>query len=141
MLSGSRAAAEDLVQESLLAAHQRWDRIGGYDDPAAWARKVIANRACSMGRRRSVEQRYLDRRGTDAERSLLPELPSESAHLWAEVRRLPKRQAQVVALTAMLSLSLAEVASMLGISKESANTHMRRARATLAERLAVPTDG
>ena len=65
-----------------------------------------------------------------------PDLPSPAAELWAAVRTLPKRQAQVVALHYLDGLSLAEVGSVLGVSKDSANTHLRRARQTLAEQLA-----
>jgi DNA-directed RNA polymerase specialized sigma24 family protein len=35
-LSGSRTAAEELVQEAFLAAHRRRSDISRYDDPAAW---------------------------------------------------------------------------------------------------------
>ena len=39
-LSGSRHAAEELAQDAFLAAHRAWGRIGGYDDPGAWVRRV-----------------------------------------------------------------------------------------------------
>jgi RNA polymerase sigma factor (sigma-70 family) len=64
-------------------------------------------------------------------------LRSETEWLWAEVRRLPRRQVQVVALTYVEGLSMPEIARVLGISKESVNTHLRRARGTLARLIEI----
>ena len=42
VLSGSRAAAEELAaQDSFMAAHRRWDTISQYDDPTAWGRMQV----------------------------------------------------------------------------------------------------
>lgn len=46
VLSGSRTAAGELAQNAFLAAHRSWDRIGCYDDPAAWVRRVCATGPC-----------------------------------------------------------------------------------------------
>ena len=64
-----------------------------------------------------------------------PEMPSDSEWIWSMVRRLPRRQAQVVALYYFDGLSMSEIGNVLEISKESVNTHLRRARATLAGEL------
>jgi DNA-directed RNA polymerase specialized sigma24 family protein len=37
-------AAADAVQEAFIEADRRWRRIGRYDDPAAWVRRVALNR-------------------------------------------------------------------------------------------------
>ena len=39
-LSGSRIAAEDLAQEAFIAAHQQWEKVGRYESPGAWVRRV-----------------------------------------------------------------------------------------------------
>lgn len=49
-------------------------------------------------------------------------------------------QIQVIALRYVEELTLAEIASILRCSKESVNTHLRRARATLARRLQLEED-
>ena len=54
-LSGSRSVAEDLAQDALLAAYRRWDEVSQLDDPGAWVRRVVANRAVSQIRRRVSE--------------------------------------------------------------------------------------
>src|SRR5512132_3849516 len=60
-LSGSRWAAEDIAQDAFVVAHRQWDRVGGYDDPGAWVRRVAANLAVSAVRRRLAEARALVR--------------------------------------------------------------------------------
>jgi len=39
-MTGSRAEAEDCVQEAYARAWQRWDKVSGYGDPEAWVRTV-----------------------------------------------------------------------------------------------------
>ena len=133
VLSGSRSAAEELAQDAFLAAHRRWDRISAYEDPAAWVRRVCANRAVSALRRRLSEGRALTRLGS---RRVLPdELPAPSAAFWRAVRELPARQAQVVALHYLEDRSVADVAHVLGCAEGTVKAHLHRARRTLATTL------
>ena len=53
--TGSPAVAEELAQEAMLRAHQRWSRVGGYDIPAAWVRRVALNLAHNTRARRRSE--------------------------------------------------------------------------------------
>ena len=80
-LSGSRWAAEDIAQDAFVVAHQQWGRIGGYDDPGAWVRRVAANLAVSAVRRRLAEARALVRlAGRRAPSSI--DLPAEDGDFW-----------------------------------------------------------
>ncbi|HVM02180.1 MAG TPA: sigma-70 family RNA polymerase sigma factor [Acidimicrobiales bacterium] len=138
VLSGSRTAAEELAQEAFLAAHRSWDRIGRYDDPAAWVRRVCANRAVSVVRRRASEARALVRLG--ARRAVPDELPADSAEFWRAVRRLPRRQAQVVALHYLEDRPVDEVAAILGVAGGTVKAHLHRARRALARELGCQVD-
>jgi len=138
VLSGSRIAAEDLAQDGFLAAYRRWDEIGMYDNPGAWVRRAVANRSVSAIRRRVVEAKALPK--LVRSEVFLPDLSVESADVWRAVRRLPKRQAQVVALFYLEDLPLQDIGSILDLSTETVRTHLRRARKTLARRLAVMED-
>ena len=134
-LSRSRLGAEDLAQDALVAAYRRWDEVGRLDQPAAWVRKVVANNAWSFLRRAKAEVRAMTRAVVSSGWSQLPRLPDTSVETWEEAARLPKRQAQVVALYYVAGMTMPEIAELLDCSKETVNTHLRRARATLAERL------
>ena len=56
-LTGDLGAAEDLAQEALEAAWRQWGRVGGYDRPGTWARRVVATRAAGRIRRSGRERR------------------------------------------------------------------------------------
>ncbi len=138
-LSGSRAAAEDLAQEAFLAAHRQWDKVGSYDKPQAWVRRVVANMSVSLFRRKMREAKALARmRGSEA---YLPALPAEDEEFWRHVRALPKRQAQVIALHYLEDRSVADIAEVLDCAENTVKVHLHKGRARLAERLGLELGG
>ena len=84
-LSGNRPGAEDIAQEAFLRAHRDWHRVGGYQHPGAWVRRVAVNLATSAVRRRLIEARALARLGARQEPALA-ELPASGADFWRAVR-------------------------------------------------------
>lgn len=133
-LSGSRWAAEDLAQEAFIAAHEKWDRIGEYESPGAWVRRVVANMAVSLYRKRASEARAMTRMAVRRQEPL-PELDVEDAEFWAHVRALPRRQAQAIALHYLEDRPVTEVADILDCSPSTAKVHLHKGRRRLAERL------
>lgn len=131
-LSGA-ANADDIAQDAMVTAYERWDAVCAYDSPSAWVRQVCANRAVSILRRRAAEGRALLRLGSRRQEAAV--LSEDTEEFWAEVRRLPKRQAQSVALFYVYDQSVAEVARTLGCSEGSIKVHLSRGRAALAARL------
>jgi RNA polymerase sigma factor (sigma-70 family) len=137
-LCGSRSAAEELVQEAFLAAHRRWERIGAYDDPSAWLRRVVVNQSLSAVRRRVAEARAMARLGG---RRVLPDtLPERDEAVWRAVRALPDRQAQAVALYYVDDQSVAEIAEILRCAEGTVKAHLHKARQSLARVLAPGVD-
>jgi len=132
-LSGSRAAAEELAQEAFLAAHRRWDEISRYDDPGAWLRRVVVNQSVSGVRRRIAERRALARLGS--QRVLPSVLPDEDEEVWAAVRALPQRQAQVVALFYVDDRSVGDIARILECAEGTVKAHLHAARQALVRKL------
>lgn len=131
----SGTAAEDLAQESFVAAHRHWGRIGGYDDPGAWVRRVLINRATSFQRRLGAEWRAFNRLGQRADERTVPELTPQATEVWEEVRRLPRRQAQATVLHYVDQLSIEEIGEVMGCSSGAVKSHLHRARNRLSERL------
>lgn len=141
-LSGSRAASEDLAQEAFIAAHGNWDKIGSYEKPEAWVRRVVSNLSVSSFRRRATEMKALTRlAGFRNETTVLPTLPSEAEEFWSHVRKLPKRQAQAIALHYLEDLSVVEIAEILECSPNTVKVHLFKGRQKLADRHGVDMGG
>lgn len=96
-LTGSREVAEDLTQEAFLRAHRDWGDVGTMHSPGGWVRRVALNLARSRWRRLQAETTTRLRFGSpDQVTAPVPETDVDG--FWREVRRLPSRQAQAVAL-------------------------------------------
>jgi len=130
-LTGDWNVAEDLTQDAFGAAHRHWEEI---ENPAAWVRRVVANRAASHWRRRAREAAALTRL---AARPVPVELAPEYDEFWTHVRALPRRQAQVIALHYVDDRSVAEIAAVLGIADGTVKATLSHARAALAKSLAL----
>lgn len=134
-LARDTSVAEDLVQEAFISAHNRWDRVSQYDSPRAWVRRVLINKATSVRRRLRAELRAIARIGPPDPGP--PDLSPETNEVWIEVRRLPRRQQQAVALHYVGQLSMAEIADAMGCSQGAVKSHLHRAREALRESLAA----
>ena len=139
-LSGSRWAAEDLAQEAFLRAHRDWDRVGTFDHPGAWVRRVAINLAMSRLRRLAAETRAL-RRFTGGSPVAFPAPEPETDRFWGTVRSLPRRQAQVVALHYLEDRPVAEIAEILGVAEGAVKTALFKARRNLEARLGTSEGG
>jgi RNA polymerase sigma-70 factor (ECF subfamily) len=138
VLTGRMSVAEELTQDAFLSAYRNWDRIGGYEDPGGWIRRVLSHASTSWWRRRSRELRVVTR--LHHERAAVLELPESDEQVLGAVRNLASRQREVVALVLLEDRSVADTAEILGCSEETVRTHLRRGRAALAEMLRLPVD-
>lgn len=138
-LVGRRDVAEELVQDALLCAHDRWEVLQQYDRPDAWLRRVLLNRCTSWHRRRLAEGRLLVRLRSEVPRTV--ELTEEDGELWRALRSLPRRQAEVLALVVVEDRSVSEVALVLECGEATVRTHLRRGRLRLAELLGAAGRG
>ena len=121
LMTGSTAAAEDMVQEAFAKLHLRWGRV---DEPAAWLRTVVMNSAKNELRRSSVRRRFLERNGPRAVTAHLDQPVNEIVH---SLRRLPARQRAVVVLRYYEDLPEAEIAELLGIRLGTVKSSLHRA--------------
>jgi RNA polymerase sigma factor (sigma-70 family) len=132
-LTGSWPAAEDATQEAFLRAHRDWDRIGRYDHPGAWVRRVVANLVASAFRRRLAEARALVRLA--ARRDPTQATDPADVDFWRAVRALPRRQAQTIALFYLEDWATVEISRVLGCTEATVRGHLYKGRQALASRL------
>jgi RNA polymerase sigma factor (sigma-70 family) len=135
VLCGRRVVAEEVAQDAFVQAYRRWSVVSGYGDPGAWVRRVAVNLATSTLRRRTREARALARLA--ARRTAPAELVVANEAFWEAVRRLPKRQAQCVALHYLEDRPVADVAALLDIAEATVRGYLHQGRAALAVSLDV----
>jgi RNA polymerase sigma-70 factor (ECF subfamily) len=136
---GRRAEAEDILQMSYLAILEGDARFGGRSSLRTWLFSVIQNHARSRWRRARSSLQALARLAvlsTVAEAHDDPaDGATEQARVLAALRALPRRQGQLLDLVFYRDLSIAEAASVLGISLGTARMHYERAKAAMRQRL------
>jgi len=137
LVSGSRAAAEDSVQEALARAWERSERGERIEHLTAWVMKVALNLVRSGFRRLRVERAARER--------LAARLPGESSvdvevDLARALAALPRRQREATVLRYYLDMDVREVARVLGIQEGTAKTTLFRARQALAATLGEEDD-
>jgi len=140
-ITGSRAVAEEVAQEALFVAHRRWSRVASLDRPDLWVRRVATNLCISQWRRRIVEHRANERHAHVSPARVSTDHEGPDDQLWAEVRRLPRRQAAALSLHYVDQLSTAEIGDVLGCSASTVQTHLARGRAALRDRLQTTEGG
>jgi RNA polymerase sigma-70 factor (ECF subfamily) len=136
---GDRAEAQDVVQEAFVRAWQRWAKIGDYDDPVAWVRRVAWNLATSRHRRIAVVRRFVSRsRPPDHQPAANP----DRVALVMALRQLPEKQRRALVLHYLADLSVAEIARDIGAAEGTVKSWLHRGRAELARQLSDgDTDG
>ncbi|KIF78684.1 RNA polymerase [Streptomyces sp. 150FB] len=126
VLTGSREAAEDLVQETLERACRRWRTIAAKDAPDAYVRRIMVNLANDRWRRfrRVVPQRDTgdDRPAPGDEYGRI----DSRDQLVRALQRLPIGMRTVVVLRYFHDLSDAEIAEDLRISPSAVRSQITR---------------
>lgn len=138
---GSLQDAEDLVQETLLAA---WRGLDGFEQRASlrtWLYRIATNRSLNLlrdrGRRPPLAAPQSPEPTREPEPLWLDPYPYEAregiglAFLTA-LQRLPPRQRAVLVLRDVLGFRAGEVAEMLDISQSAVTSALHRARSGTA---------
>ena len=125
---GDRGDAEDVAQEALARAHLRWMRLR--ERPEGWIVTVATNLSIDRHRRR----RRLTGLGTEP-LALVDVHQAERIDLARALRRLPRRQREVVVLRYLADWSESDVARALGISAGAVKSHASRGLDALRQHL------
>ena len=125
---GDRLLAEELAQEALARAIERWPRVGSMASPEAWTYRTAFNLARSSFRRAAAERRARARVGASP-----PALPDQAEVVAVRdaVHALPARQRQVVIARFYAGLDVAETARVLGCREGTVKAHTFKALGNL----------
>ncbi len=122
LLTGSRPAAEDLVQDSFIRVQPRFASL---DTPAAYLRRTVTNACYSWHRRRQREQLHAV--------EVREEAPPEHDELWDALAKLAPRRRAALVMRYYLDLSEADIAAALGCRRGTVKSLTHRGLADLRE--------
>ncbi|GAA0896495.1 RNA polymerase sigma factor [Virgisporangium aurantiacum] len=126
--TGDLDQAHELVQEAFCRAFARWSKLQGYDDPAAWVRRVAFNLANSRWRRLKTAAAYLRKQRVE---HVVGPSPDRVTAI-AAIALLPENQRRAVVLHYLADLSVAEIADQEGVAVGTVKSWLHRGRAALA---------
>ncbi|MEV0979171.1 sigma-70 family RNA polymerase sigma factor [Streptomyces sp. NPDC049915] len=133
--------AEELAQDALVAALERWPRDGVPDNPGAWLTTTARRRAVDLIRRRENHTRKLQEIGRGLDTTVPPEEPADPDDIDDDLLRLvfttchPVLSAEArIALTLRLlgGLTTAEIARAFLVPEPTVAQRIVRAKRTLA---------
>lgn len=127
LLTGDRAAAEDVAQEAFLRAASR---LGALRDEAAfpaYLHRAVVNQVRNRARRLRLERGRTEPAPPPYD---LPDVATRD-RLWGALQRLPHRQRAALVLRFYLDLSEADVADRLGCRPGTVKSATARGLATL----------
>ncbi len=141
VLTNDRGLAEDVVQEVLIRAHQRWTQIESLDQPEAYVRRMIVNEFYSWRRKwaRVIPRPAEEFADHDARTEPIADHANTVADrrtLLGEIAKLPRKQRAVLVLRYYEGLPDAEIATTLGCSATTVRGYAFRALKSLRVELA-----
>jgi len=138
LLVDDRETGEDVVQEAFAALHRRWPALTDREAALSYLRSCVLNGSRSVLRRRRTV-----RRNPHPDAGVLTVEPADGRVLLAEehraviaaLRRLPRRQREVIVLRYWSELTEAQVAATLGISLGAVKSNAFHGRQAIAAAL------
>jgi RNA polymerase sigma-70 factor (sigma-E family) len=130
-LVGDRHLGEDLLQDVLARLALRWSSVRRADNLDGYVHKALVNTATSWRRRRSWNERPVDRL---PDRSTVD--PTYDDEVLQALLALPPRQRAVVVLRHYADQSEQQVAALMGSSVGTVKSQHAKAVARLRELLA-----
>lgn len=125
LVIGSRAAAEDVVQDSFLRLRSTSTELA---DPVRYLRRIVLNEARQVLRRRVIERRHLP-----SEPGFV--LPPELDETWQVLGALPEKRRVALVLRYYEDQSFAEIARLMDCRESTARSLVHRGLKSLRRKL------
>lgn len=133
LLTGDPAESEDLVQEAMARAYERWAEIARMASPAGYVYRTAANLHHRRALRRAVFARLSRGLVVDEGDPLLAAVTR--VDVGRALVRLPRRLREALILVDWLEMNAGEAAEILGIAATSVRSRVSRGRAALRAQL------
>ena len=135
VMVGDLATAEDVVQDAFERLHRGWHGLRQPSSSLAYVRASVLNGCRSVHRRAAVARKHAPRLAEPPSRSGPDAAADDRGELAGALRRLPRRQREVLVLRYYLVLDVAEFAGTLRIAPSSVRAANARGLAALARAL------
>jgi RNA polymerase sigma-70 factor, ECF subfamily len=130
LVAHDAAAAEDIAQESFLAAIRSLDRFDGRRPFGPWLHRIVVNRAIDWTRARKLRGEVELSESVAAVSE--PDGPQETLTALA---RLPPEQRAVIVMRYLLEFTPGEIAEALELPRGTVNSRLRRGLDALGDAL------
>lgn len=142
-MTGSQADAEDLTQESFIAAFHQIDSFRGESKFSSWLYRIATNRCLNWRQRDVRRERAYENWGREREVSSAAELDTDSLSTLVQqaLLKLDEKQRAAVILTTCEGMNHAEAARVLGCSETTVSWRIFAARRKLKKWLAPVAKG
>ena len=134
LVVGDAAAAEDIAQESFLAAVRALDRFDRRRPFGPWLHRIVVNRAIDWARARTARRETSDSATDPASPPEVP-LGRYSQEVLTALASLSPEHRAVIVLRYLLEYSPGEIARALELPRGTVNSRLRRGLDTLEIRL------
>ena len=128
LVTGDRHEAEEVMQDAFLRIWERWDRVGGLEDPTGYLFRTALNQFRTRRRRAGLALRRtvaLAPAGDD-----FAQVEARDV-VFRALRGLSPKQRAAIVVTALLGYGSDEAGAMLGMSAATVRMHASRARAQM----------
>lgn len=135
-LLDNKMDAEDILQESFIAAFQKMGELKNPEAFGSWLKRIVINKSISQLRKKKIEFEELDdyRIGADPEEEEgLPDIDPAMVH--QAIKELPDKGRAVLVLRALEGYRHQEISEILQISVSTSKTQYSRALALLNKKL------
>lgn len=138
-VSRNAAEAEDAVQETFLRVLRHQDQLGEIRDLRVWLVRITWNVVLDRKRRTKIRPEtediadlvhLLPAHGLKADERVIA--AQQHAHVLRLIERLPRKEREVLLLSAFEELSTPQIAAVVGTTDSSVRSRLFRARRLLA---------
>jgi RNA polymerase sigma-70 factor, ECF subfamily len=127
LVVGDAAAAEDIAQESFLAAVRALDRFDRRRPFGPWLHRIVVNRAIDWGRARALRRELaLDGVAEPAAVAEVVRGGERTEELAGALSSLVPEQRAVIVLRYLLDYTPGEIAELLDLPRGTVNSRLRR---------------
>ncbi len=136
---GESAEAEDVMQESFLAAFQKIGEYKGESTFGAWLKRIVVNRALDQLRKKKemlpLDEENMEKVADKQEEDYMEVLAYKVKQIRNGIERLPDDDRIIISLFLIEGYDHEEIAGILDITNNASRTRYSRARHRLRDLL------